>query len=437
MPIVAPYPTGAAAQELAARSLNDLASNMLGSRILGIASQVKARIAEGEDICNLTVGDFSPAHFKAPSVLRERIADHVAAGRTNYPPADGTPELRRAIVGYYERRLGITFPYESVVVGSGARPPLYAAYASLLGPGDRLVYAVPSWNNEYYAYLNQAEAVILPTSPEDGFMPTLELLEPHLSTARVVHLNSPLNPCGTCIDGQELERICSAIVAENARRNETGEPALFLVYDMVYWELTFGDTQHHDPISVCPEMAPYTILIDAMSKSFASTGLRIGWGIVPPYLQGKFKALVGHMGAWAPRPEQHAASEILSDDRLIDDWLEGFKGAISERLDLIHTRFSAMEADGLPVKAIAPQGAIYLSINVNLVGRTTAAGVTLDSNEAVREYLLDEARTAVVPFRAFGLEGETGWFRMSIGACGVDELGRALDRVEAAVRACS
>ncbi|MCP4808945.1 MAG: aminotransferase class I/II-fold pyridoxal phosphate-dependent enzyme [Proteobacteria bacterium] len=434
MPIVAPYPTGAAADDLTARSLNDLARNMAGSRILGIASQVKARIAEGEDICNLTVGDFSPAHFKAPTFLRERIGEHVAAGRTNYPPADGIPELRKAIVGYYQRRLGVTFPYESIVVGSGARPPLYAAYTTLLSEGDQLVYAVPSWNNEYYSYLNGAEAVILPTSPEAGFMPTLELLEPYLATARVLHLNSPLNPCGTCIDGAELERICRAIVAENTRRTADGRTALFLVFDMVYWELTFGDTKHHDPISLVPEMAPYTMLIDAMSKSFASTGLRVGWGVVPPYVQPKFKALIGHMGAWAPRPEQHAAAEILSDDETIDAWLDGFKGAIGERLDLIHSRFSAMAADGLPVRAIAPQGAIYLSINVNLIGQTTPAGVLLDSNEAIRQYLLDEARTAIVPFRAFGLEGETGWFRMSIGACGVDELGRALDRVEAAVR---
>lgn len=434
MPVIAPYPSGDAAQALATRSLNPLAANMSGSAILGIASQVKSRIAAGEDICNLTVGDFAPAHFKAPKALRDRIEAHVAAGRTNYPPADGIPELRRAIVGYYERRLGVTFPYESIVVGSGARPPLYAAYACLLSEGDQLVYAVPSWNNEYYSYLNGAEAVILPTTPEDGFMPTLELLEPYLQTARVLHLNSPLNPCGTCIDGAQLKRICDAVVAENARRAEQDLSALMLVFDMVYWELTFGDTQHHDPISTVPEVAPYTILVDAMSKSFASTGLRIGWGVVPPHLQGKFKALIGHMGAWAPRPEQHAAAEILGDDATIDAWLGGFKADIAARLDPIHARFSSMAQSGLPVRAMAPQGAIYLSIQVDLIGRTLPDGRVLDTNEAVRQYLLDDAHVAVVPFRAFGLKGENGWFRMSVGACGVEELERALDRLEGAVR---
>lgn len=434
MPIDAPYPSGEEAAELAARSLTPLAAGMAGSAILGIASQVKAKIAAGEDICNLTVGDFAPAWFSAPEALRDHIRQMVGESRTNYPPADGIPELRQAIVDFYARRLGVRFPYESVVVGSGARPPLYAAYSCLLSPGDELVYALPSWNNEYYAYLNGAVAVKVPTAPEDGFMPTVDSLRPLLGTARVLHLNSPLNPCGTCISETALREIASAVVEENARRTEAGRPALFLVYDMVYWMLTHGETEHHDPIRLVPEVAPFTVLIDAISKSFASTGLRVGWGIVPPYLQPKFKALIGHMGAWAPRPEQHATAWLLGRDDVIDEWLTDFGARITERLDLIYTRFSEMARSGLPVRAIAPQGAIYLSIQVDLIGQTLPDGRVLDSNEAIRVYLLEEAGMAIVPFRAFGLEGETGWFRMSIGAVGVDELALGLDRLEDAVR---
>jgi len=433
MPIDAPYPTGEEAEELAARSLNDLARNMLGSAILGIAGQVKAKIAAGEDICNLTVGDFSPLHFQAPQSLRDRIRVEVAEARTNYPPADGIPELRQAIVDFYTRRLGVRFPYASVVVGSGARPPLYAAYMCLLEPGDELVYALPTWNNEYYAYLNGAVAVKVPTTPEEGFMPTVESLREHLGTARVLHLNSPLNPCGTCITKSALQEIAQAVVEENERRAEEGRPALFLLYDMVYWMLTHGETEHFDPISLVPEVAPYTVIVDAISKSFAATGLRVGWGIVPPYLQPKFKALIGHMGAWAPRPEQHATAWLLGRDDEMDAWLSDFGARITERLDLIHRRFSEMEAAGLPVTAIAPQGAIYLSVQVDLVGKSVD-GQVLSTNEDIRRYLLEEARMAVVPFRAFGLEGENGWFRMSIGAVGVEALAAGLDRLEAAVR---
>ena len=435
--IDAVYPTDEAAEKARLRTLNTLAANMAGSRILGIASQVRARVAEGQTICNLTVGDFSPAHFKAPVPLREKIAEFSHAGQTNYPPADGIPELKKAIVDFYAKRLGVRFPVGSVVVGSGARPPLYATYANVLSEGDLLVYAAPSWNNEYYAYLNGARTAVLQTRPEDGFMPTLKQIEPYLSEARLVHLNSPLNPCGTAIDEAALTDICRAIVAENARREAEGRPALVLVYDMVYWMLTFGDTKHVHPVGVVPEIAPYVVLIDAISKSFAATGLRVGWGIVPPHIQGKYKALVGHMGAWAPRPEQQATAWFLEQSDAVDAFMGEFIEAIGARLDLIHSRFEAMRASGLPVQALRPQGAIYLSIQIDLRGRRLPNGEVVETNEQVRQYLLDDARIAVVPFQAFGLEGDTGWFRMSVGAVGLDELREGLERLEQAVRAAT
>jgi len=428
------YPTGDAAQTAATAAFTDMAGSMQGSRILGIAAQVKGMIAEGVDICNLTVGDFNPKHFPIPESLSTRIDAHVADGQTNYPPADGMLELRKAIAEFYARELGTAFPYQSVVVGSGARPPIFAAYKLFLDPGDTLTYAIPSWNNEYYAHLNQTKVITVETAPEQRFMPTLAQLAPHLRETRVLHLNSPLNPCGTCIEEGALKEICDAVVAENKRRETTGEKSLILLYDMVYWLLTFGE-KHVHPIGVCPEIAPYTVYVDAISKAFAGTGLRVGWGVVPPYLQGKFKALIGHMGAWAPRPVQLATADFLQDGEAMGTYLESFRGQIQNRLDTIYNTFNGMKNDGLPVMAIPPQGAIYLSVRCNLIGKTLPDGTVVESNEDVRLYLLHEARVAVVPFRAFGLEGETGWFRMSIGAVSQSDLEAAMARVEAAIRA--
>lgn len=428
------YPTGDAAQTAASAAFTEMAGSMQGSRILGIAAQVKGMIAEGVDICNLTVGDFNPKHFPIPASLSTRIDAHVADGQTNYPPADGMLELRKAIAEFYARELGTAFPYESVVVGSGARPPIFAAYKLFLDPGDTLTYAIPSWNNEYYAHLNQTKVITVETAPEQRFMPTLAQLAPHLRETRVLHLNSPLNPCGTCIEEGALKEICEAVVAENKRRETTGEKSLILLYDMVYWLLTFGE-KHVHPIGVCPEIAPYTVYVDAISKAFAGTGLRVGWGVVPPYLQGKFKALIGHMGAWAPRPVQLATADFLQDGEAMGAYLETFRGQIQNRLDAIYNTFKAMENDGLPVTAIPPQGAIYLSVRCELIGKTLPDGTVVKSNEDVRLYLLHEARVAVVPFRAFGLEGETGWFRMSIGAVSQADLEAAMARLEKAIRA--
>ena len=427
------YPSDTSTAARAA--LSPLAGGMAGSAILGIASQVRELLAQGVEICNLTVGDFDPRQFQVPVSLGDDISARIAEGQTNYPPSDGLPELRQAVADYYEAKLGLRFPMASVVIGSGARPPLYAAFRCVLSPGDQYVYGLPTWNNEYYAYLNGAEAVTVQTRPEDGFFLTAEALAPYLSTARLVHLNSPLNPCGTVIGEQALTDICTAIVDENRRREAAGRPSVMLLFDMVYWQLTFGDAVHHDPITLVPEVAPYVMYVDAISKCFAATGLRVGWGVVPAYMQPKMKALIGHMGAWSPRPIQLATAALLHDHATISSYMESFSAQLKQRLDLIHERFAAMEADGLPVEAIPPQGAIYLSIRVNLIGKTTPDGSVLQTNDAIRRYLLEQARVAVVPFRAFGLEGETGWFRMSIGAVGLDELAEGLSRLEDAVRA--
>ena len=264
-------------------------------------------------------------------------------------------------------------------------------------------------------------------------MPTLAQLAPYLQETRVLHLNSPLNPCGTCIEEGALQEICEAVVAENKRREANGEKSLILIYDMVYWLLTFGE-KHVHPIGVCPEIAPYTVYVDAISKAFAGTGLRVGWGVVPPYLQGKYKALIGHMGAWAPRPVQLATADFLLDGDAMHSYLDDFRAEIQARLDCIYNTFKRMEDDGLPVSAIPPQGAIYLSVRCDLRGKTLPDGTVVSTNEDVRQYLLKEARVAVVPFVAFGLEGETGWLRMSVGAVSQSALEAAMARLEAAVR---
>ncbi len=436
-PITPAYPTGPQAKQARMRALNGLAEGMGGSRILAIASEVRELAAQGVKVCNLTVGDFSPDHFRPPAPFVEELSQLVKDGHTNYPPSDGTLELKHAIVDFYERRLGLRFPIESVIVGSGARPPLFSAYDCFLSPGDVLVYAVPSWNNHYYAYLNQVEAVAIQTRAEDGFMPTLEQIKPHLKRARVLHLNSPLNPTGTCISEEAMRDIAQAIVDENKRREEADEPSLLLIYDMVYWLLTYGETVHHDPISLVPEVARYCVYVDAISKSMASTGLRVGWGIAAPYLQNAFKALIGHTGAWAPKPEQLATAKFFNNDVQVDAWLDDFRGRLQERLDLIKRRFDEMAESGLPVAAIAPQGAIYLSIQVDLIGRSLPDGSVVTSSEDIRSFLLHKAQVAVVPFEAFGLEDAQGWLRMSVGAVGVDELGAGLDRIEAALRLIS
>ena len=190
--------------EQADAGLSALARGVVGSEILKIAAEIRALKAKGAAICNLTVGDFDPAYFPIPAELLEGTRAALAAGHTNYPPSDGVLALREAVARFYARELGLSYPVESVLVAGGARPLLYGAYRTLLDPGDVVVYPVPSWNNNHYAYLAGARAVELPVSAAENFFPTAEQIRPHLGEARLLCINSPLNPTGTVIDRDEL-----------------------------------------------------------------------------------------------------------------------------------------------------------------------------------------------------------------------------------------
>jgi aspartate aminotransferase len=406
------------------RSLSQLALGLTGSEILKISGEIRTLSEAGRDVCNLTVGDFSPKEFRIPKVLEDLITEAFAAGETNYPPSDGTKELRQAVIRYYDDVLGLKYPIESTVIAGGARPIIFAAYAAVVDPGDKVVYTIPSWNNAHYVYLTRGVPVEITVGPDTNFLPTADLLRPHIRDARLICICTPLNPTGTVMARDEVERIARLVVDENERRTAAGERALLLLWDQVYWMLTFGGFRHYTPPQLVPEVTPYTIFVDGISKSFAATGLRVGWVVAPPTITAKMRDILGHVGAWAPRPEQIAVAKFLGMRAEIDEFHETMIRELQLRLDLLYDGIEAMRREGLPVCAIAPQGAIYLSVQFDLIGRGNIA-----TNEQIRRLLLDDAGFGVVPFQAFGLPQETGWFRLSAGAVSPSQIEAGLARV--------
>ena len=420
--------------DLSRQSLSSTARGMVGSQILRIAGNVRTLKAQGVAVSNFTVGDFAASEFSIPDELRDAAIEAYGSGRTNYPPPEGDPELRQAVVRHYAAQLGLEYPAETVQITSGARPGLYAAYAALIDPQETVIYPVPSWNNNHYAHLVGAQSVALPTRAENGFMPTAALLEPHLKTARLLALNSPLNPTGTMMTPDEMKRISALVLRENERRKAIGERLLYVLYDQIYWELRFGDIPHVTPVEVAPEMAAYTIFVDGISKSWAATGLRVGWVVGPPHIISRAKALLTHLGAWAPHPEQAATANVLAAPDVIAQFSQNMHHEVKQRLDTLYNGVQQLHAQGLPINAIAPQGAIYLSVQFNMINKTLDDGTRISTNDQIVDLLLNQAGVAVVPFQAFGLQEETGWMRFSVGAVSVADIERGLEKMAALLK---
>ena len=179
-------------------------------------------------------------------------------------------------------------------------------------------------------------------------------------------------------------------------------------------------------------MKPYTIFIDGISKALASTGLRIGWAFGPAEIIAKMKALLSHLGAWGPMSEQKATAKFLTNTTAIQSYLAVFKAGLEERLHKIYDGFIALKQKGYAVDAVAPQAAIYLTIKLDLAGQK-AGGRLLATQADVTNYILSEAKLAVVPFYAFGAANNSPWYRLSVGTCHLDEIADMFKQLEAAL----
>jgi len=408
-----------------------LASSLIGSEIIKIGNEVNELKSKGAQIANLTIGDFDPSIFPIPEELKDEIIEAYNDHQTNYPPADGILPLREVVADLLKDKYDLSYSPKEILISAGSRPLIYSTFLALIDPGDKVIYPAPSWNNNHYCHLTSAEGVAIESLEENNFMPVASQIKPHLKGATLLALCSPLNPTGTMFSAEQLAEICDLVIEENKSRS-AGEKPLYIMYDQIYALLTFGK-EHINPVSLRPELKDYVIFIDGISKCFAATGVRVGWGFGPDAVISRMKAILGHMGAWAPKAEQVAVAKYLKKPTQVKGFLAHFKTQIQASLNEIYEGFQELKNEGFAVDAIEPMGAIYLTLKINYIGKTTPDGDLLKDSADVNFYLIKAAGTALVPFSAFGNDENMAWFRASVGGCSIADIKAMMPRIKAAL----
>lgn len=413
-------------------TLSQLAESLIGSEIVKLGNAINERIRRGEKIYNYTIGDFDPRIFPIPEELKQGIHSAYDAGFTNYPPGDGVAALKVAVAAFAKEYQGLDYGMDEVLIASGGRPLIYSLFKTLVDRGDKVIYAVPSWNNNHYVHMNDGAHCMITALPENNFMPTPADIKACINDAVLLCLCTPQNPTGTTLGKEALEEICDLVLEENKRRSATRK--LYVMFDQMYGLLTHGSVKHYNPVSLRPEMKDYTIFIDGISKSFAATGVRVGWSFGPARVIAKMKALLSHIGAWAPMAEQHAVARFLPERGAVDNYLSHFRDGLEKRLNMIYDGIMALKAKGYAVDAIAPQAAIYLTLKFDLAG-LQGEEQRLVTQDDVTAYLLAEAKLALVPFYAFGAERNSPWYRLSVGTADLNDIPEMLEKLEQALKA--
>ena len=401
--------TNAAAIDLCSH----MAENLIPSEIIKLGNEINAKIKQGEKIYNLTIGDFDPKIFGIPPELTEYIIDAYRKGHTNYPMANGMLELRSVLSKYISSKLNLTYSTDEILISAGARPIIYSIYKTIIDPGDKVIFATPSWNNNHYCHLSAAQKIELEVGPEQNFMPRASDIAPYIKEATMIALCSPQNPTGTVFEKDTLLEICELVLAENVRRKGKQKP-LYILYDQIYWQLTFGNVKHYEPVGLLKELKDYVIYVDGLSKVFAATGVRVGWTFGPFHVIDKMKSILSHVGAWAPKAEQIATAEFMGNEAAVSNYLHWFIPEIEKRLTGLYEGLNSLKNQNYPIDVIPPQAAIYLTAQFPWKGKKTN-DLTLHQQSDVTKYLIDQCGIAIVPFKAFGASADSAWYRISVG----------------------
>ncbi|XUL91651.1 aspartate transaminase [Streptomyces galilaeus] len=376
------------------------------------AQRVRELKSQGLTILDLTVGepDFdTPDHVKAAAIRA------IEAGETKYTPVNGTSALRAAIAGKLRERHGLDVTDSRITVGGGAKQVIFLALMATLDEGDEVIVPAPYWvSYPDMVRANDGTPVIVDCPEAEGFKLTPERLAAALTErTRWVVLNTPGNPTGSAYTTGELQALAQVLLAH---------PHVGVLTDEIYDEIWYGDQEAPSLAAVEPALADRVFLTNGVSKTYAMTGWRIGYGVGPADLVTAINTLQSQTSSCPSSVSQAAAAAALTGPQdFVQDTVQVYRARRDETVKLVN--------DVPQLSCTVPDGGFYLLVNCRAAtGQFTPAGTRIENDEDFALHLLDSQQVAVIHGAAYGAPG---YFRISF-ATSTDVLTEACERIAAA-----
>ena len=367
--------------------LSDTLSRVKPSPTIAVTNKAAELKAAGEDVIGLGAGE---PDFDTPQNIKDAAIAAIQAGKTKYTAVDGIPELKQAICAKFKRENGLDYTPAQVSVGTGGKQILYNALMATLNPGDEVVIPAPYWvSYPDMVLLAGGTPVVAEAQLQTGYKLTPEQLEAAITPrTKWLIFNSPSNPTGAGYSRAELKGLTDVLMRH---------PHVWVMTDDMYEHLTYDDFEFCTPAEVEPALYDRTLTVNGVSKAYAMTGWRIGYAAGPEKLIAAMRKVQSQSTSNPCSVSQWAAVEALNGTQ---DFLAPNNEIFKRRRDLVVTMLNEIEGMTCPV----PEGAFYVYPSIGgLIGKTSAKGTKIDSDEAFATALLEETGVAVVFGAAFGL----------------------------------
>jgi len=367
--------------------LSDTLSRVKPSPTIAVSNLAAELKAQGKDVIGLGAGE---PDFDTPQNIKDAAKAAIDAGKTKYTAVDGIPELKQAICAKLLRDNALAYTPAQVTVGTGGKQILYNALMATLNPGDEVIIPAPYWvSYPDMVLLAGGEPVFVEGPSQTGYKITPEDLEAAITPkTKWFIFNSPSNPTGAGYTAAELKGLTDVLMRH---------PHVWVMTDDMYEHLVYDDYEFATPAQVEPGLYERTLTCNGVSKAYAMTGWRIGYAAGPVALIKAMGKIQSQSTSNPCSVSQWAAVEALNGPQ---DYIATNNEIFKRRRDLVVGMLSEIEGMTCPV----PEGAFYVYPTIaGLIGKTSAAGTLIDSDETFAKALLEEKGVAVVFGGAFGL----------------------------------